>query len=137
VEAHCLDREEDAMIVISAEGDTKNTEKFLEAMVHGDIYRNLDRLAQRGVEALRAATPRLTGTAADAWSYEIERSDSSATIYWLNTDVEGGFNVVVGLQYGHGTGNGGWIQGRDFINPAIRPIFDEIANEIWKEVQNA
>ena len=125
------------MIEMTAEGDTKNTEKFLDAMLRGDPYRNLHSMAQRGVEALSAATPRLTGEAASAWSYEIEQNSSDVTIWWINTDTENGFNVVIGLQYGHGTGHGGWVQGRDFINPALRSVFDDIANDVWKEVQNA
>ena len=103
----------------------------------GDLYSTLAPLAERGVDALRAATPRSTGLTADSWTYEIERKDGGVTIWWSNTNVINGFHVAIGLQYGHGTGTGGWVQGYDFINPALRPIFDEIADAVWKEVQRA
>lgn len=125
------------MISISAEGNTKSTEAFLARMMRGDLYSNLAPLAERGVEALRAATPRDSGLTADSWVAEIEKTASGVTIWWSNTNVENGFHVAIGLQYGHGTGNGGWIEGYDYINPALRPIFDEIAEAVWKEVQRA
>jgi hypothetical protein len=75
--------------------------------------------------------------AADSWSYEIERSGRSVTIKWLNTDIENGFPVAIMLQYGHGTGTGGYVQGMDYINPAMRPIFDSIADQVWKAVTSA
>ena len=124
------------MIEFVAAGNTNKTDAFLNKILHGDPYSGLESFAQRGVDALAAATPRSTGRAASSWKYEIQRG-ANVTIWWINDDVENGFNVVIGLQYGHGTGNGGWIQGQDFINPALRPIFDEIANDVWKEVQNA
>lgn len=125
------------MISYTASGNTHNTDRFLASILHGDLYSGLEPLAQRGVDALRAATPRKTGATADSWTYEIEKSSAGATIWWKNTNTIGGFNVAIGLQYGHGTGTGGWIQGYDFINPALRPIFDEIADAVWKEVQQA
>jgi hypothetical protein len=72
---------------------------------------------------------------AESWDYEIVKTSGGVTIWWNNTNVIGGFNVAIGLQYGHATGTGGWIHGYDFINPALRPIFDEIADSVWKEVQ--
>ena len=87
-----------------------------------------------GVEALSAATPIDTGLAASSWDYEITRDRGVWQITWLNRDVEGGAQVVLLIQYGHGTGTGGYVQGRDFINPAMRPIFDRIANEAWEAV---
>lgn len=125
------------MISITASGNTKNTDAFLARMLKGDLYANLAPYAERGVEALRSATPHDTGVTADSWTYEITKTSGSATIWWKNTNIISGFNVAIGLQYGHGTGTGGWIEGYDFINPALRPIFDEIANAVWKEVQKA
>lgn len=118
-------------------GDTKNTDAFLDRMINGDLTPDLDSLAQRGVDALRQATPRESGATADAWSYEIERDGNNVTIWWVNDHQVDGFNVAIGLQYGHGTDGGGWVQGEDFINPALKPIFDEIADGMWKEVQRA
>jgi hypothetical protein len=125
------------VISISVSGDTHNTERFLDRMMKGDLYSNLEPYAQRGVEALRAATPQETGLTADSWTCEVIVTSTSATIWWSNTHTESGFNVAIGLQYGHGTGTGGWIEGQDYINPALRAIFDEIADAVWKEVQKA
>ena len=125
------------MISYSVGGSTRRTENFLNAMMKGDFYSGLDAHAQRGVDALRANTPRDSGLTADSWTYEIEKKNGSVTIWWKNTNTVGGFNVAIGLQYGHGTGTGGWVQGYDYINPALRPIFDEIATSVWKEVQQA
>lgn len=125
------------MIKFTAGGDTKNTDAFLDAMMRGDLYSNLDSFAQRGVDALRAATPKESGATANSWTYEIERKGDQVTIWWVNTNVVNGFNVAIGLQYGHGTGTGGWVEGYDYINPALKPIFDAIADDVWKEVQRA
>jgi len=125
------------MISFTASGNTNNTEAFLARMMKGDLYSGLAPLAERGVDALRAATPRESGLTADSWVAEIENKNGVVTIWWSNTNVVNGFHVAIGLQYGHGTGSGGWIQGYDYINPALRPIFDEIADAVWKEVQKA
>lgn len=125
------------MISISASGNTNNTERFLQKILKGDLYSGLEPLAQRGVEALRAATPRESGATAEAWYYEIEKTSGSVTIWWKNSNQINGFYVAIGLQYGHGTGTGGWVAGYDYINPALKPIFDEIADAVWKEVQKA
>jgi len=124
-------------IRITTSGDTRRTEAFLDAMIAGDQFDNLEPLAQRGVEALRSATPKESGATADAWTYEIDRSGGKISIWWTNTNVIEGFNVAIGLQYGHGTGTGGWVQGYDYINPALKPIFDEIEQRVWEEVQSA
>ena len=125
-------------IQIITTGSFDRTERFLNALLHGNQFAFLDAYAQRGVAALAAATPVETGKAASSWSYEIERSGSDVTIWWTNTDKdEVGTPIVIMLQFGHGTGTGGYVQGRDFINPAIRPVFDEIANEVWKEVTSS
>lgn len=124
-------------ISFTVTGSTRRTEQFLSKIQNGDIYAGLESIAQRGVEALRANTPVESGLTAASWGYEIERSSSATSITWYNSHVESGVNIAVILQYGHGTGTGGWVSGRDYINPAIRPIFDEIANEVWKKVTSA
>lgn len=125
------------MISYTVGGSTKRTEDFLNKMIKGDLYSGLEQLAQQGVDALRAATPRETGATAESWTYEIVEKDGSVTIWWKNSEREGDFQVAIGLQYGHSTGTGGWVAGYDYINPALRPIFDEISNNVWKEVQKA
>lgn len=122
------------MIRFVHKGDLKKTESFLRKAASGNFYGNLPALAQKGVEALASATPTDTGITASKWSYQIERSGASAKISWLNTNVNKGVNIAIILQYGHGTGTGGYVEGRDYINPAIQPIFDEIAQDVWKEV---
>uniref|UniRef100_A0AAU7GXG7 Minor tail protein n=1 Tax=Streptomyces phage Scarif TaxID=3158858 RepID=A0AAU7GXG7_9CAUD len=121
--------------VVSRSG--KRTEDSLRKMRQGDIYKSLTSAAQLGVRALASAVPKDSGLAADSWSYEIERSRSTVTIKWLNTDIENGFPVAIMLQYGHGTGTGGYVQGQDYINPAMRPIFDQIADQVWRAVTSA
>lgn len=101
------------------------------------IRQILERYAQEGVSALSSATPVDSGATANAWSYEIESKGDTHTIYWTNGNINKGVNIAVILQYGHGTGTGGYVAGRDYINPAMRPIFDRIAEEAWKEVVNA
>lgn len=112
-------------------------EDFLRKLSRGDIYRGIDALAQRGVAALESATPVDSGLAAGSWSYQITRGRGSLTIEWLNSDIENGFPVAIMLQYGYSTGTGGYVQGRDYINPAIKPIFDMIADNVWKAVKSA
>jgi hypothetical protein len=124
-----------AAISITTTGSFDRTDRFLSFLLSGNQYAFLDAYAQRGVDALAAATPTETGATAAAWSYEIERTDAGVTIWWTNNHVdEVGTPIVIMLQFGHGTGTGGYVQGRDFINPAIQPIFDEIANKVWTEV---
>lgn len=118
-------------------GSTRSTERFLKRIVDGDIYEDLEPLAQLGVSALSAATPVDTGETAQSWSYEIVRTRSGPVIRWNNSHVNDGANIAILIQYGHGTATGGYVQGRDYINPAIRPIFDQIANEVWEKVRRA
>lgn len=125
------------MISFSSQGDFSKTFKFLEAMQKFKIEKILSKYAQAGVAALSSATPVDTGRTASAWSYTLEVSGESATIYWTNSNENKGVNIAVILQYGHGTGTGGYVQGRDYINPAMQPIFDKIAEEAWSEVVNA
>lgn len=112
-------------------------EASLRKLSRGEMYNGIESLAQQGVIALESATPVDSGLAAGSWSYRIERKRGSCRIEWLNADVESGFPVVVMLQYGYGTGTGGYVQGRDYINPAIRPVFDSIADKVWKAVTSA
>lgn len=119
-------------------GSFNNLEKFLKEMQRLSIRQLAERQAQRGVEALRANTPVESGLAANSWSYEIVQNGSKGvTIRWLNSDVERGFPVAIALQYGYGTGTGGYVGGRDYINPAMRPVFESIANEVWRAVTSA
>jgi hypothetical protein len=99
-----------------------------------DISSILHKYGDMGVSALATATPKESGHTANSWYYEIEASKSSATITFLNSHVNKGVNIAIILQYGHGTGTGGWVQGRDYINPAVQPVFDKIADAAWKEV---
>lgn len=125
------------MFTVTSKGSFKNMESFLKTMSQGDIYKELDKYGQMGVNALAAATPTDTGLAALSWGYEIERTKGSCTITWTNHDVEEGFPVAIMLQYGYGTGTGGYVRGQDYINPALRPIFDKIAESVWKAVTSA
>jgi hypothetical protein len=125
------------MFSITTSGSFKNTESFLQSMMKFDFRRIVEPYAKEGVAALAAATPRDSGVTAESWSYEITGDRKHFTITWVNRDVENGFPVAIMLQYGYGTGTGGYVQGRDYINPAIQPIFDKISNEVWKAVTSA
>lgn len=122
------------MIKFSQKGDFSKLTKFLERAKETVKLGDLDRFGRAGVAALASATPVETGLTANSWYYEIEHNNGSASISFHNSNIQNGVPIAVILQYGHGTRNGGWVQGRDYINPAIRPIFDQIANEAWKEV---
>ena len=124
-------------ISLSSSGNFGKTEAWLKKLQKLNIGSIAQAGAQRGGRALAAATPRDSSVAATSWGVEVKQSQTRTTITWTNTDVENGFPVVIMLQYGHGTGTGGYVQGIDFINPAIRPIFDEIANDVWKAVTSA
>ena len=125
------------MITLSSSGNFDRTFRFLKKMQNLKIQHILEKYAQQGVQALSQATPLDTGRTASSWSYEIEVGNETATIHWSNSNVNKGVNIAVILQFGHGTGTGGYVQGRDYINPAMRPIFDRIAEEVWREVVNA
>lgn len=123
------------MIRLESSGSFMNTESFLSRCVSGDYLDQIPAIAEEGVQRLRTATPKDSGITASSWSYEIVDEGGKYTLWFTNSHVEGGFfNVAVGLQYGHGTGNGGWVGGIDYINPALQPIFDKIADQVWKEV---
>ncbi len=122
------------MITFVQRGDFSKTEKFLKTN-RKSKYRNIiNRYAQQGVNALSAATPVMTGLTSRSWSYEISETDTSITITWKNSNIKSGVNVAVILQYGHGTKNGGYVQGIDYINPAMRSVFQNLADAAWKEV---
>ncbi len=121
-------------IQITSSGDLSKTTQFLNRLQHRDYLNTLAEYAQRGVDALKAATPIDTGTTADSWYYEIKHDRNQTTISWCNSNVNEGVIIAAIIQYGHGTQNGAYIQGTDYINPAMRDIFDALANECWKEV---
>lgn len=114
-----------------------STEQYLRKLQRLDLSSIAAAEAQKGVAALQRATPRDSGIASASWGYNIKKTANSLTINWTNSDMENGFPVAVMIQYGHGTGTGGWVQGRDYINPAMRPIFDQIAETLWKAVTSA
>lgn len=122
------------MISFRQQGDFSKLTGFLEKIKEVVKIGDLDRFGKEGVAALASATPKDTGLTADSWYYEIVRSSGDVKIVWKNSNIQNGVPIAVILQYGHGTRNGGYVQGRDYINPAIRPIFDKIAKESWKEV---
>lgn len=122
------------MISFKQKGDFSNLSRFLEKSKSPNKFGNLDRFGQEGVTALASATPVDTGLTAKSWYYEIKQETGSVTISFFNSNIQNGVPIAVILQYGHGTRNGGWVQGRDYINPAIQPVFDKIANNAWKEV---
>lgn len=126
------------MISSTSTGSFSNALRFLRKASKLDVKSVLERNGQQGADALSQATPIESGLAAQSWSYRVSGSGGRYEIAWTNSDIEnGGFPVVIRLQYGYGTGTGGFVEGRDFINPAIRPIFDRIADEVWKAVTSA
>lgn len=122
------------MIKLTTTGNFDKTNKFLKRASTWSKNVNLDVYAKRGVAALSSATPVDTGLTASSWYYRIDRKDGLISITFLNSNINKGVPIAIILQYGHGTRNGGWVEGRDYINPAIRPIFDELAKAAWKEV---
>lgn len=121
-------------IGIRQKGNFKKTEKLLKKSLGKDYRGILEKYGQRGVSALAAATPIDTGDTAACWDYDIIQNGSNISIVWNNYNINKGVNIAVILQYGHATRNGGWVEGRDYINPALQPIFDKLAEEAWKEV---
>ena len=121
-------------IGLSSSGSFDNTQNWLKRMTDDSMFRQLEHFGQEGVNALRAATPEDSGETANSWYYEIVQDSKSWSIIWGNSHVEDGRPIAVLLQYGHGTGDGGYVQGRDYINPALQPIFDRIVADAWKAV---
>lgn len=123
------------MISFRQKGDFSNLSKFLERAKEVVHLGDLDRYGRAGVDALASATPVDSGLTASSWYYEIERENGFVTISFRNSNIQNGVPIAIILQYGHGTGTGGWVEGRDYINPAIQPIFDQIAKDAWEEVK--
>lgn len=122
------------MFRVKQSGSFKNFERFARLTKAERMYQAVDALAQQGSMALAANTPKDTGLTAASWTYEVDISRGSCTITWSNSNVVNGFPIALGLQYGHGTGSGGYISGIDYINPAMRPILEQILNDVWKTV---
>lgn len=125
------------MIAFEARGDFKKLDKFLAAMQKGNMYKALEKYGRAGVSALSSMTPTESGQTAASWGYEIKRTGGSYSIVWTNSNIVAGVPIAIILQYGHGTGTGGYVAGRDYINPAIKPVMDKIAADVWKEVTKA
>ncbi len=122
------------MVTFRQKGDFSKLTKFLERAKEAVHLGDLDKYGRAGVAALASATPVDTGLTASSWRYEIVQEKGVARISFCNSNIQNGVPIAIILQYGHGTGTGGWVQGRDYINPAIQPIFDQIANEAWREI---
>ena len=125
------------MIKFRQKGDFSNLTRFLERAKNLVHISDLDRYGREGVAALASATPVDTGKTAASWYYDIKINKESASITFNNSNIQNGVPIAIILQYGHGTRIGGWVEGRDYINPVIQPIFDKIAEEAWKEVTKA
>lgn len=122
------------MIKFRHKGDFSRTVRFMEKAKKAVRLADLDKFGREGVAALASATPVDSGLTASSWYYEVTNRNGTARISFYNSNIQNGVPIAIILQYGHGTRNGGWVQGRDYINPAIQPIFDKIANQAWKEV---
>lgn len=122
------------VVSVTHTGNFKKTDRFLSNIVQMKYRHKLNRYGERGVKALKEATPLESGETADSWSYEIEDKPGELSIYWKNDNINDGVNIAVILQYGHGTRNGGWVEGIDYINPALKPVFQQMIDDVWKEV---
>lgn len=126
------------VVTFKTKGDFKKTWKFLKFLSSKAFYNKLEHYAKKGVIALAEATPKDSGETSDAWGYEIDIGKDRTTITWTNDNLTSyGTPVAILLQYGHGTRDGGYIEGFDFINPALEPIFQEMVDILWREVTNA
>ena len=122
------------MISFRQKGDFSKLEKMLKTSLGKDYRKVLEQYGREGVAALAAATPKDSGKTASSWDYEIVQKNGQLSVIWKNTNINDGVNIAIILQYGHGTKNGGYVQGIDYINPALRPIFEKMADAGWKEV---
>lgn len=125
------------MIKIRQKGDFTLTKTFFKKVSDKNLSSVLSKYGEIGVKALSAATPVDSGLTASSWYYEVEQTRTSAKLVWKNSNINKGVNIAIMLQMGHGTGTGGWVEGRDYINPAMQPVFDKISEELWKEVTSA
>ncbi|MCI8992297.1 MAG: HK97 gp10 family phage protein [Eubacterium sp.] len=123
-------------ITFRHKGDFSKTEKFFHCLLKLDYLNVLERYGRAGVSALASVTPKESGLTAASWNYEISHNAKETAITFTNSNIHNGVNIAIILQYGHGTGHGGYVAGRDYINPAIQPIFDKIAEDAWREVTN-
>lgn len=123
-----------AMITFSSKGDFSKADTYFKRVIEAARIGVLDKYGAEGVRALAANTPTESGKTAASWGYEIVRGKDQVRIIFTNSNINKGFPVAIMLQYGHGTGTGGWVEGRDYINPAIQPVFDRLAADAWKEV---
>ena len=124
------------MVTLTASGDFKKLDSMLNKLLEFGKLGILDKYGRKGVEALEAATPVDSGRTASGWYYRIEHEANSATLSFFNNNINKGVPIALILQYGHGTRNGGWVEGVDYINPALKPIFDDLLREVWKEVSD-
>lgn len=122
------------MISFTQHGDFKKLSKYFERIREKIKLGVLDKYGKAGVTALANATPKDSGLTASSWSYEIVRQNGTVSLNFLNSNIHEGVPIAIILQYGHGTGTGGWVMGRDYINPAIQPLFDKLASDAWKEI---
>lgn len=125
------------MIKFTSKGDFSKALRYFEKIKKTPRNINFDKFGQAGVAALSSATPVDTGLTANSWYYTVENKDGGVRISFNNRNIQSGVPIAIILQYGHGTNNGGWVEGRDYINPAIQPVFDEITENAWKEVTKA
>ena len=123
------------MIKFKQKGDFDKLNGFFERAKEVVRMGDLNKYGKAGVEALKSATPKDTGKTAESWSYEIVREEGKASIVWKNSNVNDGVNIAIILQYGHGTRGGSYVEGIDYVNPAMKPVFDKIAESAWKEVE--
>lgn len=123
------------MISVKTTGNFNKTENMLKRSLNYTKRINLDKYGERGVEALRQATPKDTGETSGAWYYKIENTAGKVSLTFHNSNIQNGVPIAIILQYGHGTKNGGWVEGYDYINPALRSIFNELAEAAWREVK--
>lgn len=122
------------MIGVRVKGDFRHLTDFLNQSKNSHAFKFLEHYGEIGVAALRSVTPTDTGLTANSWRYEIVRTDGTVKLIFLNSNIQNGVPIAVILQYGHATGGGGWVEGRDYINPALQPVFDQIAEDAWKEI---
>lgn len=122
------------MITFSHKGNFNGLEQFLNKLFKKEYLNILDKYGEKGVEALREVTPRDTGLTANSWYYVISHNKKTSSIEFCNSNIQEGTNIALIIQYGHATGRGTYVQGRDYINPALKPIFDQLAEEMWEEV---
>lgn len=122
------------MISFRHRGNFRKTERLLEKSIGRDYKSVLEKYGEKGVEMLAANTPKDSGQTAASWRYSLEERNGYLSVVWFNSNMHKGVNIAIILQYGHGTGSGGYVEGRDYINPALQPIFDAMADAAWKEV---